>query len=84
MENPRNRISELHFCNFTDSVDIQCWKVNFKTEVCSNSAWPTVTMLWIKEVEIGKSVYDLTTSQPSEGRDFSDIEMLDAKIASAL
>ena len=37
-------------------------------------------MLWITEVEVD----DLLTSQSIEGRDFSDFEMLDAKIASAL
>ena len=26
MENPRNSITELHFCNFPDSGDFQCWK----------------------------------------------------------
>ena len=41
-------------------------------------------MLWIKEVEIAQSVEDLVTSQTIEGRDFTDFEMLDAKIASAL
>ena len=41
-------------------------------------------MSWIKEVEKGKSVDDPLTSQSIEGRDFSDFELLDAKIASAL
>ena len=62
MEFPRTRISELHFGKFPDSVDFQCWKVNFKTEVCSNSVCPTITMLWIKAVEIAKSVDDLVIS----------------------
>ena len=44
-----------------------------------------VTMHWIKEVEIVKSIDDLMTSQLITGRkDFLDYEMLDAKIASAL
>ena len=41
-------------------------------------------MLWIKEVGVAKSVDDLLTSQPIEGHDFLDFEMLDAKIASAV
>ena len=41
-------------------------------------------MLWIKEVEIAKSLDDFLTSQPIEGRDFPDFAMLDVKIASAL
>ena len=39
-------------------------------------------MLWIKEVEITKS--DPMTSQSIEGRDFTDSQMLDAKISSAV
>ena len=52
MENPRNQISEVHFDKFQDSVDFQCWKVNFKTEVCSHSGCPTIAMSRIKEVEV--------------------------------
>ena len=43
------------------------------------------TIHWIKEVEIAKSIDDLLTSQAITGRrHFSDYDMLDAKIASAL
>ena len=41
-------------------------------------------MLWIKEVEVAKSVDDLMTSQSIEGREFPGFEMLDVKIASAV
>ena len=54
--------------SFPDSTDVQCSKVNFKTEICSNSRCPTIAMLWIKEVEVAKSVDDLMTSQSIEGR----------------
>ena len=54
MENPRNQISELHVDKFPESANFQCRKVNFKTEVCSNSGCPTIAMLWIKEVELPK------------------------------
>ena len=74
MENLRNQIS----------VDFQCWKVNFKTEVCANTRCPTIAMLRSNEVETAKSVDDLMTSQSIEGRDFTDFEILVAKIASAL
>ena len=29
-----------------------CWKIRFKTEVCTCSQFPTEAMLWIKEVEM--------------------------------
>ena len=72
---PRNQISELHCHKFPDSIDFQCWKVNFKTEVCSDSGCFTMAKLRIKEVEVSKSVDDLKTSQSIEGRDFPDFEM---------
>ena len=49
-------ISELHMRKFLDSVEFQSWKVNFKTEVCSKSADPRLTMHWIREVDIAKSI----------------------------
>ena len=39
-----------------DSVDFLSWKVNIKTEVCSKTADPHLTMHWIKEVVIAKSI----------------------------
>ena len=41
-------------------------------------------MLWIKEVELAESLDDLMTSQSIGGDVFTNFEMLDAKIASAL
>ena len=85
MDDPRIQISELHLGKFHDSMECQSWKVNFKTEVCSKSADPQLTMQWIKEAEIAKSIDDLMTSRSVTGRtDFPDYEMLDAMIASAL
>ena len=78
VELPRIQVSELHF----DTS--QCWKKNFKTEVCSCSCCLTDAMLWIKEVEVAKSVDDLLTSQSIEGHVFHYFEMLDSKMATAL
>ena len=85
MENPRHPISDLHLGKFPDSVDLQSGKVTFKTEVCANSSHLTITISWIKEVEIAKSIDELMTSQSTTWRrDFSGNELLEAKIASAL
>ena len=85
MDHPRYPISELHLGKFPDSLEFPGWKVNFKTEVCASAVFPQVTMRWIKEVEIAKSIDDLLTSQSISGRrDFTNYEMPDAKIASAL
>ena len=74
---PRNQISELHFYKFPGTAGFQCWKADFKTEVCSCSGCPTLAMLWTKEVEVAKSVDDFVTSQSIEGHEFPDSEMLD-------
>ena len=85
MDFPRYPISELHLVKFLDTLEFGSWKVNFKTEVCTNSEFPQITMYWIEEVEIAKSSDDLMTSRSITGRtDFPDYEMLDAKIVSAL
>ena len=78
-------ISELHLGTCPDCMDFQSWKVNFKTEVCTNSVLLQVTMQWIKEVEIAKSIDELMTSRSIlERTDFTHNNMLDAMIASAL
>ena len=66
-------------------MEFQSWKVNFRTEVCLRTADPQITMHWIQEVEIAKSIDELLTSSSIVGRtDFPDFDMLDVKIASAL
>ena len=85
---PRFPISELHLGKFPHSMECQSWKVNSKTEVCSKSTDPHLTMHWIKEVEIAKSSDELLTSRSIVGRnefpEFTDYDMLCAMIASAL
>ena len=61
-----------------------CWKIRFKTEVCTCSQFPTKAMLWIKEVELVDSVDDLKSSSTIRGIRMPDCEVLDARIASAL
>ena len=85
MDHLRFRISEMHLGKFPDSKEYQSWKVNFKTEVCSKTADPQLTMQWIKEVEMAKSIEELVTSRSIvERTDFPDYDMLDAMMASAL
>ena len=85
MDYPRYPISEVHLGKFADSLKIESWKVNFKTEECAKSAFLHITMHWIQDVEIAKSIGDLMTSQSiTSRRDFTDHDILDAMIASAL
>ena len=75
----------MHLGIFPDSMEFQSWKVNFQTEVCSKTADPDLTVQWIKEVEMAKSIDELMTSRSNAGRiDFPDYDMPDAMIASAL
>ena len=55
----RLQISDLHFDKFPTPATFACWKIGFKTEVCTCSQFPTEAMQWIKEVEMVDSVDDL-------------------------
>ena len=59
MGNRRNQISDRHLDKFPDTSDVQCWKTHFEIEVCSGLGCRTIAMLWIKKVEVAKSVDDL-------------------------
>ena len=54
----RLQISDLHFDKFPTPTIFACWKIRFKTEVCTGSQFPTEAMQWIKEVEMVDSVDD--------------------------
>ena len=53
------RFRILNSDKFPTPATFACWKIRFKTEVCTCSQFPSVTMLWIKEVELVDSVDDL-------------------------
>ena len=80
----RLQISDPHFDKFTTPATFACWKIRFKTEVCTCSQFPTEATLWIKEVELVHSVDDLKSSCSVRGIQMPNSEALDAKIASAL
>ena len=75
----RLQISDLHFDKFPTPATFACWKIRFKTEVCTCSQFPTEAMQWIKEVELVDSVDELRSSHF-----MPNFEVLDARIASAL
>ena len=58
----RLQISDPHFDKFPTLATFACWKIRFKTEVCTCSQFPTEAMLWVKEVELVDSVDDLKSS----------------------
>ena len=63
----RLQISDLHFDKFPTPATFACWKIRFKTEVCTCSQFPTEAMQWIKEVELVESVDDLRSSSSTLG-----------------
>ena len=80
----RLQISDLHFDKFPTPATFACWKIRFKTEVCTCSQFPTEAMHWIKEVEMVDSVDDLKSSSSIRGIQVPNFEVLDARIAPAL
>ena len=80
----RLQSSDLHFDKFPYPATFACWKIRFKTEVCTCSQFPTEAILWIKEVEMVQSVDDLKSSRSIKGTPGLDFELLDARITSAL
>ena len=80
----RLQISDLHFDKFPTPATFACWKIRFKTEVCTCSQFHTETSHWIKEVEMVDSVDDLMSSSSTRGIQMPNFEVLDARIASAL
>ena len=80
----RLQISDLHFDKFPTPATFACWKIRFKTEVCTCSQFLTEAMQWIKEVELVDSVDDLRSSSSIRSIPMPDFEVLDARIASAL
>ena len=80
----RLQISDLHFDKFPTPATFACWKIRFKTEVCTCSQFPTEALQWIKEVELVDSVDELRSSSSTRGISMPNFEVLDARIASAL
>ena len=80
----RLQISDLHFDKFPTPATFACWKIRFKTEVCTCSQFPTEAMQWIKEVELVDSVDESRSSSSTRGISMPNFEILDARIASAL
>ena len=79
----RLQIAVPHFDKFPSPATFACWKIRFKTEVCTCSQYLLEAMLWIKEVDSVDSVDDLKSSCSLRGIRMPDFEALDAKIASA-
>ena len=85
MDYPRVPFTEWNLGKFPGSMEFQSWKLHFRTEVCMRTAELQVTMLWIKEVEVAKSIDELITSRSISGQhDFLDFDVPDGMIASAL
>ena len=80
----RLQISDLHFDKFPTPATFACWKIRFKTEVCTCSQFPLEAMQWIKEVELVDSVDELRSSSSTRGISMPNFAVLDARIASAL
>ena len=72
----RLQISDLHFDKFPTPATFACWKIRFKTEVCTCSQFPTEAMQWIKEVELVDSVDELRSSSSTRGISMPNLKYL--------
>ena len=55
------------------------WIIRPTSELrCLKTADPHITMHWIKEVEVAKSIDELKTARSIVGNDFPDFDMIDA------
>ena len=80
----RLQISDPHFDKYPTPATLACWKIRFKTEVCTCSQFLTEAMQWTNEVELVDSVDELRSSSSTRGISMPNFEVLDARIASAL
>ena len=80
----RLQISGLHFDKFPTPATFACWKIRFKTEVCTCSQFPTEAMQWIKEVEKVDSVDELKSSSSFRGISMPNFEVFNGRIDTAL
>ena len=76
----RLQILDLHFDKFPSPATFACWKMRFKTEVCTCSQFPTEAMQWIKEVEMVDPVDDVRSSSSIRCISMPNFEVLDARI----
>ena len=75
----RLQISDLHFDKFPTPATFACWKIRFKTEVCTCAQFPTEAMQWIKEVELVDSVDELKSSSSVRGISMPNFGVLRCK-----
>ena len=61
MNYPGYQILGMHLRKFPDNTEFPSWKVNYRTEVCSETQDPCLAMQWIKEIEKAKSINDFIT-----------------------
>ena len=75
----------MHFDKFHNLSTFQCWKTSFEDRgTFLFKLFSSEAMLWIKEVQMVDSVDDHETSRSIGGHRFPNLEMVDAKIASAV
>ena len=75
---------EMHLGKFPDRTEFQCWRVNFRIEVCSEAKNPCLALQWVKEIETAKSLDDLITPKSITGKNSPDCHEMALMVAAAL
>ena len=81
-EVPCRERETTEFETFPTPLTFSYWQIHFRTEICSSSCHPSA-MSWMRDIELAQTLDNLKTSQSTAGNQFSNFEMLDAKVATA-
>ena len=74
----------MHLGKFPDRTEFQCWRVNFRTEVCSKAKNPCLALQWAKEIQTAKSLDDFITPKSITGKNSPDCQEMALMVAAAL
>ena len=80
----RQQISELQFDKFPTLYTCSCWKIRFKSLVTSCSDFSVGGHVMDQRSRDGRYMDEFESSRSTAGKNFSNFEMLDARVGSAL
>ena len=75
----KKEAQRIEFEQYSNSNSFVTCKMNFKSEVSSNSSFPTEAMVWINETDSARDINELNSSYSILGRMLQDSEVLDSK-----
>ena len=77
----KKEAERIEFEKFANSHSFVIWKMNFKSEACSGSSFPTEAMVWINDADSARHMDELNSFWSILGRIIPDFEVLCKKIS---